>query len=72
MKIERLSPPPPSQRVQGWCLYRADRWEWECPQQEDELGFVPVPVPDGGGPSWERANRVGRAAQEGWIGVARG
>ena len=40
MKIERLSPPPPGHRVQGWCLYRNDRWDGECPQQEDELGFV--------------------------------
>jgi hypothetical protein len=46
MKIEGLCPPPPGQRVQGWCLYRSDRWEWECPQQEDEPVFVPVPVPD--------------------------
>lgn len=40
MEIQRLSPPTPGQRVQGWCLYRNDRWDGECPQQEDELGFL--------------------------------
>lgn len=40
MKIERLSPPPPGQRVQGWCLYLNDRWDGECPQEEDDLGFL--------------------------------
>lgn len=40
MKIQRLSLPPPGQRVRGWCLYRNDRWDGECPQQEDELGFL--------------------------------
>jgi hypothetical protein len=39
MKIERLSLPTPGQRVRGWCLYRNDRWNGECPQEEDELGF---------------------------------
>lgn len=40
MKFERLTLPPPGQRVQGWCLYRNDRWDGECPQEEDELGFL--------------------------------
>lgn len=40
MKIQRLSLPPPGQRVRGWCPDRNDRWDGECPQQEDEPGFL--------------------------------
>lgn len=40
MKIHRLSLPPPDRPVRGWCLYLNDRWDGECPQEQDELGFV--------------------------------
>lgn len=40
MTPHRLPLPPPGQRVPGWCLYLNDRWDGECPQQQDELGFL--------------------------------
>ena len=40
MMIDRLTLPLPGHPVCGWCLYLNDRWEGECPQEEDELGFL--------------------------------
>ena len=40
MNIHRLPLPLPDHPAHGWCLYLSDRWDGECPQEQDELGFL--------------------------------
>lgn len=43
MNISRLNPPPEGENLQGWCLYKDDRWDGPEPQEWDEQGSFVYP-----------------------------